>query len=1099
MERINYHYINNVQWFTSLKEEKGGLLARHKNIEKHNVVLCLSSSKHPKNNGEPSKLFAWFTDYIAVFDYLEIYTDEHCFFEVLTGTHIQKPHFDIDISYDEIKKFGDLTDINPKLFGIQILKYLQKAINNILEQHGVKLDVDKNILIYSAHGPNKRSYHLVIKNYYHNSNKEARAFYDKVMTEYEKLITNSNFNKFIDFAVYKRNQQFRLLGSSKPGANRPKILDAEFEYYDGTIHKHIYEECIHNDKMMRMTNLCESLVGYCNNDDVLPSFAEEKVKKIYEQYGDLDDVILNQCQVLVNDKFGHDIFKIRESGIHGYFIPLDRLTPSDCEVCKVQHEKENPFMFIQNKMLKYNCGRSETHIGKKIYINLGNIDIKDKLEHGDVVHEDLPDEEHEEEECQFETIKYIKMLKKERFNDKETYENILKAAIKSAPNLDDPGIEEDYLDYLHVIFKSRQNDYKERKLAQIITEISFRSQTSKFDIDYLKSMARQDRPDLFRNEPVIPSSNMQYLITDNYYYSDFIDEFNEKTFEYSYKDDKFNSMFQCKQHIFNTIITPKACRVVRHVHQTDQVYFKISKDIPFKTIPIQKAYNYKFYSVCIIYKDREGEITCKSYSLMNVLMGNVQLESNRIVCKPFHFHNIPTNLNGPRSDEFNIFPGFKAKFIENLTSDNIKTIEPILLHIFNIWADKNADHYFYILNWLAKPLRHLVKTCTGLLVHGDQGAGKTIISTLISECIYGKDLSCDVALEDITGVYNTAINNKILITVAEGQCISTTANAKQMFTRLKGNITDSTIMIHTKYIPIYPIDNVGNYLIFSNFIYPILLEKSDRRWASFFTATWHLDKGDQFKREYFEPLIALCTGHNKQFVADILYTVLIRGPDLGIFPEMDISVLPDTESRAALLEYAKPPAEQFIDGIISGEITFKSDDIIVNPTHGACIQNDTLYNLFSMWVNVNKVTQYPRSNKVFTSEVNKIFEGMNRKIMDISYKFEHVSIRKTKVLRCRKIFGALGDKITCVYTSPVFSFAMTINEYTAIYANAMGSVGGDFLDRLNKTIYEKYVHSVNNDYKELKKWSTNYTNIKLQDTQNTSMESISQQFQKYSY
>ena len=88
----------------------------------------------------------------------------------------------------------------------------------------------ENVLIYTSHGGNKRSIHIVLNKLAHTDHTEAKLFYNEVCKEitiYTKAIyTKDKYLDFIDPAVYKSNQQFRVLGSQKVGSGLSRTQDA---------------------------------------------------------------------------------------------------------------------------------------------------------------------------------------------------------------------------------------------------------------------------------------------------------------------------------------------------------------------------------------------------------------------------------------------------------------------------------------------------------------------------------------------------------------------------------------------------------------------------------------------------------------------------------------------------------------------------------------------------------------------------------------------------------------------------------------------------------------------------------------------------------
>ena len=91
-----------------------------------------------------------------------------------------------------------------------------------LNDFNVIIDISTDILIFTSHNENKKSYHIIIDHYYHMNNLEAKAFYNEIISK-----ISPNFTKFIDHSVYSSIQQYRIVGSQKVNSNRPKIIKLE--------------------------------------------------------------------------------------------------------------------------------------------------------------------------------------------------------------------------------------------------------------------------------------------------------------------------------------------------------------------------------------------------------------------------------------------------------------------------------------------------------------------------------------------------------------------------------------------------------------------------------------------------------------------------------------------------------------------------------------------------------------------------------------------------------------------------------------------------------------------------------------------------------
>lgn len=323
---------------------------------------------------------------IKLFTYFENYTDfglysvkfpveKWCFYECIFGTNAQKLHFDIDITLDneiQMPTGYDLESLSLLLRNETIMTSIE-----LLQDVGVIINYNTDILLYSSHGQQKRSYHFIINNYCVLSNEEAKGFYEKVIEKIGKkypMISNKQLKKWIDHAVYSSFQQFRIVGSQKYQSNRPKKLEKKWLLLDKEIN-HEYIEKSESIEHEFMLQLEESLVSLTNNCNLLPSFLDDKPMKIkssnIEHIDSVPVEIAKQalelyakkcCDVLMTDyRFPYKILKIQ-----GGLILLKRLKPSKCKICQKNHEHENPYLILVKNNngfdVFFNCRRSDTNL-----------------------------------------------------------------------------------------------------------------------------------------------------------------------------------------------------------------------------------------------------------------------------------------------------------------------------------------------------------------------------------------------------------------------------------------------------------------------------------------------------------------------------------------------------------------------------------------------------------------------------------------------------------------------------------------------------------------------------------------------------------------
>ena len=377
-------YIHNKRWYFHLvskdQEYKRGRALmddyRLSDIVGH-LVICYTPKRLPhqytlfvNKKGNTGRIYAYFSSYIEFFHYLKYFQNiDKNFYEIIFGEFAQKPHFDIDIDQNVCQS------LYPNLDYITIGQQLKDSVITACREIIPTLNIEKDVLLYSSHGATKQSYHIVINNYYHDTNIEAKAFYEEVCLKIPA------YKEFIDHSVYSPRQQFRVLGSQKTSSQRPKLFNQEFEYLD-TIYTHQYIENVENVDFWTLTMLAESLVSFTSNCKYIPSLVKEKLYEYNYSSLDLSEDIIHQCLEMLKNKMEEEGYRCPFSFLEaeGSLILLRREAPSTCPICKRNepHEHENSYMFIYDSKLYWDCRRSE---GKpKFFVGYINIPIKETEE-----------------------------------------------------------------------------------------------------------------------------------------------------------------------------------------------------------------------------------------------------------------------------------------------------------------------------------------------------------------------------------------------------------------------------------------------------------------------------------------------------------------------------------------------------------------------------------------------------------------------------------------------------------------------------------------------------------------------------------------------
>lgn len=261
------------------------------------------------------------------------------FFEVIRSGK-QKPHFDIDITLNE----KGVTDFS---FTDELLQKVLDAIEKVFSDKKILYEHKNHLLVFSSHGPKKRSFHIVLDKIVHSNHKQAKQFYKLVKEQIPE-----NFQPFIDGAVYSKLQNFRLLGSQKYQSGRTKDLCSLNCSY-----RPVDDDRWEANTMLRQFVLFEkSLVGVITRDDITLDLLDESVQP-NRVFGSIDDTTADSLIAAFQKTEMADHFKIGEN--NNGVIPLTRISRCWCPAHNREHDHENAYLFTYNGKIYYGCHRDE--------------------------------------------------------------------------------------------------------------------------------------------------------------------------------------------------------------------------------------------------------------------------------------------------------------------------------------------------------------------------------------------------------------------------------------------------------------------------------------------------------------------------------------------------------------------------------------------------------------------------------------------------------------------------------------------------------------------------------------------------------------------
>lgn len=269
-----------------------------------------------------------------------------------------------------------------------------------------------------------------------------------------------------------------------------------------------------------------------------------------------------------------------------------------------------------------------------------------------------------------------------------------------------------------------------------------------------------------------------------------------------------------------------------------------------------------------------------------------------------NFENIGCALTDINYREFNTFAGFQAqRFDKPMTEETKEGLSLIIDLVKVMWADNDEVSFKYIMSWLAGLFDTSGINKKSLVMISPQGCGKGTLVEFMELLLRKANVYNTVGISSIAQKHNTAIQGKRLIVVNEMS--STRDEFKSNFDKIKSYITDHSISIEPKGVNPYSIDNIGNYLLFTNHVDSVYIEKSDRRYGIFEMGKKYMKDTNQFRK-----IREMCFN---QDVADAFYTYLLD------FDKADLNIIPETKLRKEMIELSLPSGLKFLKSYVEDE------------------------------------------------------------------------------------------------------------------------------------------------------------------------------------
>jgi hypothetical protein len=264
---------------------------------------------------------------------------------------------------------------------------------------------------------------------------------------------------------------------------------------------------------------------------------------------------------------------------------------------------------------------------------------------------------------------------------------------------------------------------------------------------------------------------------------------------------------------------------------------------------------------------------------------------------------------------FNCYLGLKAKVLPQYDQ---QLIQPILEHIFMIFANNDEKVYTYIISWFAHLIQFPRKFLPFLLIMGPKRCGKTTFFIWFVRYLMGLG-ECGTNVEGLDSIvanFNSHTFRKLFIHVKElkGSLHDGPKTIYDKMEILKSKITDTVGELHQKYMDKINADNYAKFAGCANDDFPIRLTQDDReRWALFWASGCKIGDIEYFNNikklmadEDNIPLAQECANHFLTFLLQYKIVINVYQP-------------PISDKYNEVMSISIPQEQQFIKLLQSNE------------------------------------------------------------------------------------------------------------------------------------------------------------------------------------
>ena len=366
------------QWYNGLFDR--GIRGDHRNYLSNHVsgletrIIVAKQLSRVDDPEDTYMVYTSFRSYVELYKFiLATPSESRVFHEVTPESSRQKLRFDLDIKRDthaeftlshpgaarNFDVFGEYIKDLVITTSLEVLNDLLASSRSETLRRDEPISAELDVMLFTSHGRNKRSYHIVLPRHYVCGVSQAEAFWNCCLGRCKSDLDKDIFIRFVDRGPYSRNAPLRMLWSGKRDGSefRVKKYCEGYNYAGRSVqHAPLLEEGNGRDLTFKRKNtLHQSLVSFTEESEALPHIGAPTMPRI-ANYTDIDELTYQKCKTHIEKWDTNSVFSVLEC--EGSIIQLERHLATDCPICNREHSRD-PFCYLSSGALYWHCGRAK--------------------------------------------------------------------------------------------------------------------------------------------------------------------------------------------------------------------------------------------------------------------------------------------------------------------------------------------------------------------------------------------------------------------------------------------------------------------------------------------------------------------------------------------------------------------------------------------------------------------------------------------------------------------------------------------------------------------------------------------------------------------